>query len=145
MADDAISKLEKKKVNKADKVNKLVEWKPDEGDSDSEKYKLDGTDGWDVKDMYARNEQLGWTSTYDPASKEYTNAEVGKQNETDVDRQARLKRAEDKAKTIEGSKAYQKKYRVRAGRNYGRRGKIQFGATGHRADQTRGPKKQRQA
>jgi len=53
LADDAISKLEKKKVNKADKVNKLVEWKPDEGDSDSEKYKLDGTDGWDVKDMYS--------------------------------------------------------------------------------------------
>lgn len=53
LADDAISKQEKKKVNKADKVNKLVEWKPDEGDSDSEKYKLDGTDGWDVKDMYS--------------------------------------------------------------------------------------------
>ena len=53
LADDAISKQEKKKVNKADKVNKLVEWKPDEGDSDSEKYKLDGTDGLDVKDMYS--------------------------------------------------------------------------------------------
>merc|ERR1712066_796167 len=108
LEDDAICKNEKKRVNKADKVDKLVEWKPDDGDSDSEKYKLDGSAGWDVKDMYAQNEQLGWRSTYDPTSREYTNAEVRRNNETHDQRMAREKRATQKAREIEGSADYQK-------------------------------------